>query len=168
MLGATVRVGVGLRLWLALLIGLSELVSRLILVGSSLRGLEWRTLLRDELALILLTGRWALISWRLSLRWWLLELCLSDLMPCLKLPSWRTGWLDFREDLSDCGFQIGGGGGCKDGWGFRNIWGHVHFGRQGRLGLVLRFAGTVPLNFMAILVPRFSGAEKEWVWLEVS
>ena len=57
MLGATVRVGVGLRLWLALLIGLSELVSRLILVGSSLRGLEWRTLLGDELSLILLTRR---------------------------------------------------------------------------------------------------------------
>ena len=36
------------------------------------------------------------------------------------------------------------------------------------MGLVLRFAGAVPLNLVAVLVPRFSGAEKEWVWLEMS
>ena len=92
---------------MALLVGLPELVPWLILVGSRLRGLEWRALLRDELALILLEGRWTLISWRLSLRGRLLEPCMSDLIPCVKLPAWRTGWLDLRDNLSNCGFQVG-------------------------------------------------------------
>ena len=91
MSGATVRVGVGLGLWLALLVGLPELIPWVILVGSRLRGLEWRALLKDELALILLAGRWPLISWRLRVRGRLLEPCMSDLIPCVKFPEWRTG-----------------------------------------------------------------------------
>ena len=146
---------------------LPELVSWLILVGSRLRGLEWRTLLGDELSLILLTWRGALISWRLSLRKRLLELCISNLIPCVKLPAWRTGWLDFRDNPSNCGFQVGGEGGCKSGWDGGDGEGLVHFGGQGGVGLVLRFAGAVPLNFVAVLVPRFSGAEEEWIGLAV-
>ena len=68
---------------MALWIRLSELVSWLILVGSGLRLLEWRAMLRELLTLIFLAEGLALISWRLVLRWWVLEPRLSDLLACL-------------------------------------------------------------------------------------
>ena len=66
---------------MALLVRLPELISRLILVGSGLRRLEWEALLRRLLALILLARRLSLIPWQLSLRRWVLEPCLSYLFP---------------------------------------------------------------------------------------
>ena len=78
-----------------------------------------------------------------------------------------TGRLDFREDLSNCGFQVGGGGGCKGGWDGGDGEGRFHFGGQSGLGLVLRFAGAVSLYFVAVLIPRFSGTEEEWIGLAV-
>ena len=67
MLWAAISVGNEGGLGLTVLLDLTELVTELVLIGSGLLGLEWRTLWRGELSWISLRGLLALISCGLGL-----------------------------------------------------------------------------------------------------